>query len=129
MFFNHHFWDLTHVSWDLKTIRAFFAALQAISHTNKLLSLNSSICLPWNIGMMYVYKCSINPRQYLKFKKSHTEQSCANKIIQLNKMHSTKHTTKFDIYEPRHIFDFQFHLFIKKPPHLLSWSAGIHMHT
>ena len=68
-------------------------------------------------------------------KKSH-KKSCAHEIIHLNNMHGE--CAKFNmrpnmfkpvyIYELKHVLDFHFHLFIKKPPHLLSRSACIHMH-
>ena len=31
----------------------------------------------------------------IRLKRSHTKQSCAHEIIQLNNMHGTKHTTEF----------------------------------
>ena len=45
--------------------------------------------------LAYEYKCSINPRQYSRLKRSHTKQSCAHEIIHLNNMHGTEHTTEF----------------------------------
>ena len=76
---------------------------------------------PRGARIMFVNVQSIqDSRGQVKIHKKSHKKSCAHEIIHLNNMHGTKHTTEYVFYELKHILDFHFHLFIKKPPHLLS---------
>ena len=98
---HQHFWNLFHVSWDLKTILAFLQRCKWPHTQIKLLSIYSLFILPCYNGMIYLYKCSINLRQYSRFKRSLQKKVVHTKLFSIFKknhptnMHGTKHTTEF----------------------------------